>query len=350
MATIEKRENGGNLSYRVKVRLKGYPTQTATFKRLTDARKWANQTEASILEGRHFKTVEAKKHTLKEMLVRYKENILPKLKSGKDRLKHINYWIDKIGDYSLSDIRPPLIVECKDELLNQTTNRGAKRSGSTVNRYLATLSHAFSIAVKEWQWVEENPLNKVSKLAEAKGRVRFLSEEERESLLNECKKSENKYLYLIVVLALSTGARKGEIMSLKWEDIDFNRCVATFHDTKNKEIRLAPIKGLALDLMTEHAKVRRITNDYVFPAKIGEKSIDIRTAWENALERAEIKNFRFHDLRHTAASYLAMNGATLAEIAEVLGHKTLQMVKRYAHLSEAHTASVVERMNKKIFG
>ena len=99
---------------------------------------------------------------------------------------------------------------------------------------------------------------------------------------------------------------------------------------------------------------------YVFPSKKVTKNnktgeymyqpIDIRTAWENALLKARIENFRFHDLRHSAASYLAMNGASLAEIADVLGHKTLQMVKRYAHLSETHTSSVVKKMNDKIFG
>ena len=112
--------------------------------------------------------------------------------------------------------------------------------------------------------------------------------------------------------------------------------------------------------MQEHAKVKILGCDYVFPSqkpakdktsgKLIYQPIDIRTAWENALKNAEIEDFRFHDLRHSAASYLAMNGASLAEIAEVLGHKTLQMVKRYAHLSEAHTSTVVASMNEKIFG
>ena len=122
------------------------------------------------------------------------------------------------------------------------------------------------------------------------------------------------------------------------------------HETKNGERRVIPLQGLALSLMKEHAKVRSLHCNFVFPSASKCQPIDIRTAWENALKKAKIGNFRFHDLRHSAASYLAMNGATLAEIAEVLGHKTLQMVKRYAHLSEAHTSSVVENMNERIFG
>lgn len=108
--------------------------------------------------------------------------------------------------------------------------------------------------------------------------------------------------------------------------------------------------GPALALMHQHAKVRRLDTMLVFPNATGEKPLGIRNAFEDAVERAGLKDFRFHDLRHTFASYLAMNGASLLEIAEVLGHKTLAMVKRYAHLCEAHTRSVVERMNRAVFG
>ncbi len=113
------------------------------------------------------------------------------------------------------------------------------------------------------------------------------------------------------------------------------------------------MRGLALTLLRENARVRRIDSNYVFP---GERGSLVGAAWNpdnrwyKTLKNAQISDFRLHDLRHSTASYLAMNGATLLEIAEVLGHKTLQMVKRYSHLAESHTASVVERMNKKLFG
>ena len=124
----------------------------------------------------------------------------------------------------------------------------------------------------------------------------------------------------------------------------------TLHDTKNGERHVLPLAGPALALMHQHTKIRRIDTLFVFPRSDGRKPLDLRSAWETALKRADIQDFRFHDLRHSAASYLVMNGASVAEIAEVLGHKTLSMVKRYAHLSEAHTAGVVARMNAAIFG
>jgi integrase len=219
-----------------------------------------------------------------------------------------------------------------------------------VNRYLGALSHAFSIAVKEWGWLEDSPMRKVSKPREPRGRVRFLSDEERTRLLDACQGSHNPYLSAIVTLALATGARRGELLGLRWPDVDLRRGTLTFHQTKNRERRAVPLTGQALALMCEHAKVRRLDTALVFPNPTGTKPATIRAAWEGAVEHADIKDFRFHDLRHSAASYLAMSGASLAEIAEVLGHKTLAMVKRYAHLSEAHTRNVVARMNQAIFG
>src|SRR5262249_1774400 len=139
------------------------------------------------------------------------------------------------------------------------------------------------------------------------------------------------------------GARKMELLTLTWRDVDLQRGVITLHTTKNGERRVLPLAGPAMALMRQHAKVRRPDTPPVFPRSDGRKPLDIRSVWKTALKHANIVDFRFHDLRHSAASYLAMNGASLAEIAEILGHKTLAMVKRYAHLSEVHTAGVVAR-------
>jgi len=221
-------------------------------------------------------------------------------------------------------------------------------------RYLAALSHAFTIAIKERGWLESNPTLRITKPKEPRGRVRFLSDEERTRLLAAAKESSNGYLYLVIVLCLSTGGRKMEILGLQWKDVDLEKGVITLHETKNNERRVLPIAGLALELLKQHAANadRSIgTERLVFPSILHPtQPMDVRTPFATALKKAEVKDFRFHDLRHSAASYLAMNGASLAEIAEVLGHKTLQMVKRYAHLSEAHTARVVAKMNEKIFG
>jgi integrase len=188
---------------------------------------------------------------------------------------------------------------------------------------------------------------------EARGRVRFLSDDERERLLEACKRSPSPNLYVAVILTLSTGMRHSEVRYLTWSQVDLARGVIILSETKNKECRRVSVRGLALDLLRQHAKVRRLDNNHVFPgeqnAKVG-GAFHLDRFWYPALRASGIENFRFHDLRHCCASYLAMNGASLLEIAEVLGHKTLQMVRRYSHLAESHTAMVVESMNRKIFG
>lgn len=353
MATIQERKaKNGSINYRVQVRLKGHPNQTASFKRKTDAKKWAAQTETAIREGRHFKTSESKRRTLGDLVTRYTKQVLPnKPKSFKKQSSQLQWWVEQLGSYTLADITPALIIEQRDKLSNGITIRGIKRNNATVNRYLAALSHVFTIAVREWGWVNSSPVIQISNLPEARGRVRFLSDDERQRLLEACKESSCKELYLLVVLFLSTGARRMEILGLLWSDIDLNRKVIILSDTKNGETRLLPIQGLAHKLISDYANIKHIHSGLVFPSRHNaNKPLEIRSPWEAALKKANIKDFRLHDLRHSAASYLAMNGATLSEIAEVLGHKTLQMVKRYSHLSEAHTASVVASMNEKIFG
>ncbi len=156
-----------------------------------------------------------------------------------------------------------------------------------------------------------------------------------------------------MVLALSTGMRKSEILHIKWPDVDLEKGTLILYKTKNNEIRRVALRGLALELFRQHGKVRRLDTDFVFPSEISSKTgepFDSTKAWEDARRRAKIEDFVFHDLRHSCASYLAMGGASLLEIAEVLGHKTLEMVKRYSHLAESHTAGVVEKMNQRIFG
>jgi integrase len=353
MASIEKRvADNGDISYRVKVRLKGYPTQSATFQRLTDAKKWAQHTEAAIREGRHFKTAEAKKHTLSDLVDRYVKDILPsKPKQLKDQSLQLGWFKAEIGAYTLADITPAVITQCRDKLLAEINSKGKIRTPATVVRYMAALSHAFSIAVNEWQWLEDSPIRKVKKPKESRGRVRFLDDNERERFLRACKESSNTWLYPCVIVALSTGMRQGELMGLKWTDVNLKDGFIILHETKNGDRRRVPLSGHALELLREHAKVRRLDTDLLFPGKTHKnKPIDLRKPFETALKVAGITDFHWHDLRHCTASYLAMNGASLAEIAEILGHKTLQMVKRYAHLSDGHVSNVVASMNAKIFG
>ena len=347
MATIERRTSKeGHIVYRVKVRRRGTPLQTATFSKISDARKWAQMTEGAVLEGRHFKPVEAKRHTLGELIERYSRDVLPHKGDSitYHRRGQLRWWQAQLGHYLLADLTPAHIAEHRDLLSRE------HRANSTVNGYLAALSHALTVAVQEWGWLDDTPMRKVTKLREPRGRVRFLSDDERQRLLDACKTSKNKSLYTIVVLALATGARQQELLSLRWSAVDLKRCTLTFHETKNGERRAVPLTGYALDLLKRYANQCDPNVDFVFPIYTSNKRRRVSDAWKHAVKRGDIHDFRFHDLRHTFASYLAMNGATLAEIAEALGHKTLAMVKRYAHLSEAHTASVVARMNQAIFG
>ena len=367
MATIvEFVTRTGNTRYKVVIRLKGQPTQTATFSRRTDAKHWAQTTEAAILEGRHFKTAESKRRTFADMVDRYIEKVVPirytKPVVKRTVLGHLEWWKQELGPFALVDITPAKISTLRDTLLatpaldwkrnpilDDDDKHKRLRSPATVVRYLASLSAMYTVAINEWGWAESNPVEMVKRPTEPKGRVRFLSDKEREALLKACKAVDATYLYPIVVLALSTGARQGELLSLTWKQVDLDRQIIRLEETKNKERRGLPLVGYAHKLIAELHNHRRKDTEFVFPRLDGTKPKHIEDLWKSAVKKAGLSDFRFHDLRHCAASYLAMNGATLAEIAEVLGHKTLQMVKRYAHLSDQHTAGVVKRMNAKIF-
>jgi integrase len=283
---------------------------------------------SAIREGRHFKSPEAKKHTLAELVDRYIKDVLPtKPKQAVKQQQQLEWWKVKIGAYLLSDITASMIVKCRDKLASGETYRGTQRSPATVVRYMAALSHAFTIAVNDWQWLEDSPMRNVKKPKESRGRVRFLDDAERERLLQACKESSNGWLHLCVILALSTGMRQGELMGLRWQDVNLKDGFIILQHTKNGERRRIPLAGLGLELLREHAKVRRIDTDLLFPGNTHtHKPIDLRKPFLTAQAAAEINDFKWHDLRHCTASYLAMNGASLAEIAEVLGHKTLQMV------------------------
>lgn len=351
MANIEPRTaSDGSRTFRVKVRLKGQPAATATFARLTDARRWAQSTEAAMKEGRYFKTAEARRHTLADLVDRYLREVVPhKPKNASNTTLHLKWWKAKLGQYRLADVTAALIVQHRNELLATKTRRGKPMAPSTVVRYMAALSVALNVAVKDWEWLDDSPMRKVSKPREPKGRERWLNDKERASLLDACWASTSRHLYTVVVLALSTGMRSGEMLGLRWDQIDLVHGQIRLQDTKNGSSRSVPLAGLALQLMQEHAKVRRLGTHLVFPGKDPHNPVDLKKPWTTAVRKAKLVDFRFHDLRHSAASYLAMNGASTIEIAAILGHKTLAMVKRYSHLANAHTTKIVSAMNEKIF-
>lgn len=352
MATIKKRIlKDGKVAYHVRIRLKGQPLQCATLPNISKAKEYIQRIEGSMREGRYFKHAEAKKHTLADLIDRYIQAILPKKPSSlRKQSAQLTWWKKQIGHCLLSDITPALIVEQRDLLARGLTNKRIPRSPATVVRYLAALSHALTIAVKEWGWLDDSPMRKVSKPKESRGRIRFLDDGERSRLLQVCRESENPYLYLVVVLALSTGMRQGEIMHLQWGDVDFDEKKILLQHTKNGERRVVPLAGHVLELLKNHFKIRRLDTFLLFPGKDPKRPTDLRFAWEQALEISGIMDFRFHDLRHTFASCLAMNKATLTELRILLGHKSPAMTARYSHLSERHGAEIVNEMSEKIFG
>lgn len=351
MATIQKRASGNGTAYRVMIRLKGYPPESATFDRLTDAREWASKTEADMKAGRYFGA--SKRHTFGELIERYRNHKAAKLKSWADTERHLSVWLGLLGDCLLDAITPSRIAEGRDKLLAEITVRGTPRHPATVTRIMAALSGCLAYGVKELQWVDRNPCEKASKPGHSAARVRYLSDDERGRLLQACRESSNPDLYTAVVLSLTTGGRKSEIMGLRWQQIDFqNRAINLLQgETKNNEARALPLVGEAFTLLQARAKVRKLHDDRVFPPTDRAKKmklLDLRTPWEAALKSAAIENFRWHDLRHTAASYLAMNGVSPLEISKILGHRTMAMVSRYSHLSPSHVTAIGDKLAERM--
>ncbi len=350
---IERKTSKGKTVYLASVRRKGYPKAYHSFTRLTDARLWIQELEYKTRTGLSTQP-ESERHTLTDAIDRFRLEELPKKpKIFVDQERHILWFKKQIGFKRLSEVTPALMTETKGKFLREKTRNDKLRQPQTWNRYLTSISCVFESCCRDWQWLELNPARRVRREREAPGRVRFLSDDERTTLLEACKNSRSPNLYPLVVLTLSTGMRRSEVRWLTWQQVDLANGVIILSETKNKEYRRVSVRGLALDLLRQHAKVRRIDTNYVFPGEKTEKTgepFHLDCYWGKAVKTAGLINFRFHDLRHSCASYLAMNGASLLEIAEVLGHKTLQMVKRYSHLAESHTANVVADMNKKIFG
>jgi integrase len=235
MASISKQVGKKGLSYKVRIRKPNSPTVTKTFSSKSLAEKWARKTELGIEEGTYFEKREAEKHRVSDLIERYVSEELEIL-SHTDRLaRHgqLKWWDREIGNLTLNKVSPSRLVECRRKLKIEINPKGKLRSGATVNRYLAALSAAFGVAVSEWQWVKENPFARVRRERESQGRTRFLSGDERTALLSACKESTSKNLYLITLLALSTGMRQSEILNLEWDHISFDRNTITLFKTKN---------------------------------------------------------------------------------------------------------------------
>jgi len=339
--------------YRAFIRKKGLPTVTKTFTRKKSANDFvdriAGDREAQIALG--YSTAEAM--TFGQLIDRYLDQW-----EGTSRsvINNVLWWKDKLGSHPLAAINKHMIKSCINDLTDNEALRyngidkdgnpimvetGRMRSAATINRYKAAISGVYNYGVNEYD-LPTNIVKKIKSFRESAGRIRYLSDSELKSLLQACRASNWERLYALVLMAITTGARQNELLLLTWDDIDFKLKRATLHQTKNYEKRVLPITN---EVIVELLPFRQPGNQLLFPSKnLPSKPFVFRKHWLTALEKAEITNFRFHDLRHTCASYLAQNGATLLEIAEVLGHKQLSVTQRYAHLCIDHKAKLVNKI------
>lgn len=345
MGYIRERDlRNGGVRYQAEIRLKGHKTLTASFDRKTDAKRWIQKMESDIRCGRHQLYSEGKRHTFKEAVDRYfEEQKVSVVKRG-----HLLWWQKEIGHLYLQDVRPAIITEKKQKLLKVPNERGGVRSQSTCNRYLATLSHLMTVCMKQWEWATENPVKRISREKEPRERTRFLSTDERKRLLDACKESENPYLFTFVVLLLGTGCRYNEIRCLKWTDVDLFNGRITITNSKNSDMRSIPIRGLALDVL-RNLSSQCSSIGYVFPSKDKAKPLEHRRALRTAIKRAKLKDFRPHDCRHSYATEMLAQGLSLGEIGHLLGHRSVVMTRRYAHLVESRSIDAVSKMTEQIF-
>jgi integrase len=281
--------------------------------------------------------------------------------AGRDntRVQRLAWWTTRVGDVALQELSDDHVHAALESLASQTSRYYAGKdadgrpvfkpkhkplASATVNRYAAALGAVLTWTIKRRIAPKGyvHPCRTVERKAENNEKIRFLSDDERKRLLEACRGSRWSGLYPLVLLALTTGARKGELLSLQWADIDLAKALAYCGRTKNGDAKALPLVPGVVDLLRARqgaaaslvfASPRSPRVPYAFDGR-----------WRDAVKQAKLRNFRFHDLRHTCASMLAQNGATLLEIGDVLGHRQLQMTKRYSHLTTGHKAALVNRV------
>jgi len=278
--------------------------------------------------------------------------------------QRLAFWYPSLGTVRLPVLDAELIADHLDQLAGQPVrkyvgmdNSGHRlyrehhqRSGATLNRYLAALSTALQWAIrrrltpKGWH----NPARDVRRAQESAGRVRFLSKDECHRLLSVARISAWSKLFLLILMAVVTGARRGELLGLRYRDLNLPDAeegsgTATLHSTKNGDMRCLVLTPAVCREIRRHGI--GAPDGLLFPGKFRpHQPYSIEEAWRRALRLARIEGFRFHDLRHTCASYLAQSGASLLEVADVLGHRSLAMTKRYAHLTVQSKTRLVQNV------
>lgn len=336
MPNIQSRKGKRGTSYRVEFMRCGKRI-SKTFPNRKDAEVFAAKAalnDDSVLALAH---VTLNTMTLAAAIDEYLEQHTGRDKSVPQRL---SFWRGRLGSLTLAKVSKDKVRQALKALELEG------KQDATNNRYKAALSAVFKYLNDNYD-VAQNPCREIRQRKEDNARDRYLSDDERVRLLDACKASRWDRLYLLVLMALTTGARKGELLGLRWSDIELGCSdtgpIASLRTTKNGHPRLLP---LVSDVVTLLKPLRQVGNGYIFchPHKLNSPFEHFDHHWHAALRHADIANFRFHDLRHTAASLLARNGCTLLEIAEVLGHKSITMTQRYAHLCTGHKTQMINRV------
>jgi len=287
-----------------------------------------------VAENRFLEVEKCERIKFEKMTELYLENYSkPNKKSSRRDVTSVNNLKPFFAGKYLHEITPLDMEKYK-------RRRQGKVSNATVNREIACLKHIFTKAI-EWGIVQKNPGKKVKLLRERNTRLRYLDEKEIRRLYDACA----EHLKPVVIVALNTGMRKEEILSLKSKDVDFRSRTISILDTKNGESREIPMNDIVYRTLLA---IRRADSPWVFCKKNGERYGNIRKAFEGARKRAGITDSRFHDLRHTFASHLVMAGVDLRTVQELLGHKSFEMTLRYAHLSPEHKKAALDVLGKKM--
>jgi integrase len=297
----------------------------------TDNRKVAERLYAKVLtdlvEGRYFETTVAKKVLFQEMTEKY----LEEYEHSRDRtsLKPLSAFFN---DHTLFEMTTKLVADYR-------RLRAKKVKPATIYQELALLRRMFNVAIREWEWVRDNPVSRLSfSVGNRNARDRWLTPEEETRLLDNA--TNPQWLRPLLVTALHTGMRRGELLALMWGDIDFGKGLIRVERSKNGEKRSIPASATVQNVLRV-IKIRSMAGR-VFPPSIR----SVREAFEAALVRAGIGDFHFHDLRHTFATRLVQNGVDLYKVKQLLGHKTLSMTQRYAHHYPESLRSSVEVLDR----
>ncbi len=305
--------------------------------------------KAEIMKGNLGILDNKPKPTLKYAIKLYLDYSECNKKSYKGDLRSTDIFLEYFGNINLEDITPAKIEDFKRDVKNNTGNKNA-----TINRYLQALSKMLNIAVAN-ELINKNPMWSVKKLKENNYKTRVLMPEEEERLFKEIergyevigrdrkKKIIYPYLYLknIIICALQTGMRKAEILNLKWSNIDFDYEYIELYVTKSGKSRKIPISTKLMKILKEI--LASSNSEYVFVnPSTNANYIDIHKSFETVLENAKVNNFRFHDLRHTAATRMLEKGADIRTVQEILGHSSVSVTERYTHTNAKNKKNAIE--------